>query len=333
MKKVILIVDPPREITYADLSRHDMEGYTPLEIKETIKAIKTFAPCVLYTDVQKFMRKAWMHKNDLVFPMMWGRGTRNTKAILPAICEAKHMSYIGADSYTQTLCFDKVLAKKYANIFEFKTPSGYLLFDFQSDEELNRILHHLKLPIIVKPNFGGGSCGISNRNLVDTYDGAFQLVKELFANQYNPLLAEEYVDGYEISILLLGNHKTIAYSGESQLVIDNETYFSHKIWGYETKKVDFQRAHYQICHLLSDEEHDKAARLFLSLPKAEYLRIDGRLNSRGFYVLELSADCYLGPNSDFGALFESAGKSHADLMYFLAENALRPHTGRNSPIT
>ena len=332
MKKIILLVDPPRKIEYVSLGRHDMEGYTPLEIELTVKAIRTFAPCVLHTNAEKFLKRLWLFKNDLVFPMMWGRGERNTKSIFPAVCEAKHIAYVGADVYTQTLCNDKFLAKQYAKAFGFHAPSGVLLFHSQSDEELQQLIHSLKLPIVVKPNFGGGSCGISDGNLVDTFEDAFHLAKILFANQYNPLLAEEYVPGNELSILLLGNSDDVKYCGESQLVLDGETYFDHRIWGYETKKLDFQRAHYQTCHLLGENEHDQAKKLFLSLPKAEYLRIDGRLNANEFHILEISADCYMGPNSDFCALFESMGKQHSDLLHFLVENALLSHGRGNSPI-
>lgn len=332
MKKIVILVDPPRKVEYVDLARHDMEGYTPLEVELTIKAVRSFAPAALYTSVEKFMRKLWFHRHDLIFPMVWGRGEHNTKSILPAVCEARHIAYIGPDTYTQTLCYDKFLAKQYAQAFGFKTPNGLMLFHSQSDEELMKLLHALRLPLVVKPNFGGGSCGISNGNLVDTYEDALRLAKELFANQYDPLLAEEYIDGSEVSILLLGDHAGIQYCGQTQLLLDGETYFEHRIWGFETKKLDFQRAHYQTCDLLGSDEKNRAEKLFLSLPKAEYLRVDGRLNSDGFYVLELSADCYLGPNSDFSILFESMGKTHADFLRFLVENALSSHRGRNAPI-
>lgn len=322
MKRIILLVDPPRKIEYADISRHDMEGYTPLEVELTQEAIQTFASCTIYTDIKKFMSGLWRHRKDLIFPMIWGRGSRNTKALLPAICEAKGITYIGADCYTQTLCYDKFLAKKYARAFQFKTPDGFMLFHTQSDEEIDRVIRNLKTPLIVKPNFGGGSCGISDHNLVDTYEDAKIVIKDLFSNQYSPLLVEEYIEGNELSILLLGNRNRVDHCGETQLVLNGETFFNHRIWGFETKKLDFQKSHYQVSHLLPEAEKQKAKNLFLSLPKVEYLRVDGRLNEHGFYVLELSSDCYLGPNSDFSIFFKDMGKSHADFLHYLAHNAM-----------
>lgn len=325
MKKIVLLVDPPRKIEYVNLARHDLEGYTPLEVSKMQSAIALFTQVTLYTDTEKFMKKLWMHKRHLIFPMIWGRGGRNTKAILPAVCEARGIPYIGPDSYTQILCYDKFLSKKYAQAFKFKTPNGLMLFDSQDEHKLNDMLRLLRLPIIIKPNFGGGSCGISENNLVDTYDDALKLVKELFANQYSPLLAEEYIQGNEISILLLGNHDKIHYCGETQLIINGETFFEHKIWGFEEKKLNFLQSHYQVCSILPEHDLDRAKRLFLSFPKAEYLRIDGRFDGENFYVLELSADCYLGPNCDFSVLLEAQGKTYADFLKLLAENALSAH--------
>lgn len=322
MRRIVLLIDPPRKIEYADVSRHDMEGYTPLEVELTQKAIQEFTSCTIYTDIKKFMNRLWLHRKDLIFPMIWGRGARNTKALLPAICEARNIAYIGADCYTQTLCYDKFLAKKYARAFNFNTPDGFMLYNTQSIEEIDCIIHSLRLPLVVKPNFGGGSCGISDSNLVDTYEDAKKVINKLFLNQYNPLLAEEYVEGNEVSILLLGNHTAVDYCGETQLILDKESYFHHRIWGFETKKLNFQRSHYQVCQILPETELQKAKNLFLSLPKAEYLRVDGRFNEHGFYVLELSSDCYLGPNSDFCILFKDMKKSHSDFLYYLAKNAL-----------
>lgn len=82
MKKIVILVDPPRKVEYVDLARHDMEGYTPLEVELTLKAIRSFTSASLYTSVEKFMRRLWFHKHDLIFPMVWGRGERNTKSIL-----------------------------------------------------------------------------------------------------------------------------------------------------------------------------------------------------------------------------------------------------------
>ncbi len=320
MKKVILVIDPPKNICSADLSRHDMEGYNPLEIELTKKALEKFTSVSLYTNLKKFTKRAWLHKKDLIFPMAWGECDKNSKALIPALCETNDISYLGADPYTQILCNDKYMAKKYAQIFGLQTPKGILLYKSQSISEIRKNLQYLSIPLVIKPNFGGGSCGISESNLVDDYEVAVQLIAELFKLNYSPIIAEEYIEGYEVSILLCKNNKGITFQGETKLTIDNEEYFTHKIWGFETKKVDFKKSHYQVCELIPKQDIEKAERMFLSFSKAEYLRVDGRINSKGFFVIELSVDCYLGPESDFCIAFKNINLSHSDFLLQLVEN-------------
>jgi len=57
-------------------------------------------------------------------------------------------------------------------------------------------------PVVIKPNFEGGSIGIFNKNLVDCYEDAICIGKELLLS-YCPLLAEEYVEGEEISYCIV----------------------------------------------------------------------------------------------------------------------------------
>ena len=40
--------------------------------------------------------------------MAWGKGRRNDKAILPALCEGWNIPYVGADAYTHMLFNDQI---------------------------------------------------------------------------------------------------------------------------------------------------------------------------------------------------------------------------------
>ena len=330
-RKIILIIDRPKKIDFADLTRHDLEGYNPLEAKLTKKALSCFAPTVLYTNPSTFMKLIWLHKNDIIFPMAWGKGRRNDKAILPALCEGWNIPYVGADAYTHMLFNDKFMAKQYGKVFGFQSPKSILIYENQNMDTINSSLSLLKFPIIVKPNFCGGSCGISEKNLVGDKKAADNIIDNLFKSGYSVLIAEEYVEGYEISILLCGYPGNVTFCGQVELEIDHETYFKNRIWGYETKKIEFERAHYRCSQKVPYEELERAKRLFCSLSKAEFLRIDGRLNERGFYMIELTADCYLGPKSDFCIAFEDIGLNHSQLLQHIVQNALTFHSRRDTP--
>ena len=119
------------------------------------------------------------------------------------MCEANHMLYVGADSYTQMLCNDKYLSKKYISDFGIATPEGILI---RNDRDIT-LIQNLALPLIVKPNFGGGSNGISNNNLVYSYEEAQKLIVTLLEYQHLPVLVEE--DVYKRQVLRLERQASV----------------------------------------------------------------------------------------------------------------------------
>ena len=53
--------------------------------------------------------------------------------------------------------------------------------------------------------------------------------------KFNPIIVEEYVDGEEVAICLVGKN-TIDVCEAIALTINGNTYFSNQIWGFESKK-------------------------------------------------------------------------------------------------
>lgn len=318
--KTLLVVDKPKYIDNATIARQDLEGNNPLELEGLCKSINKFSEVVVITDLEEFTSEIILDKNILVFPMYWGQSSQLTKGHVPSICEANHIDYLGPDSYTCLLCNDKYTAKKYVEAFHLQTPKSVMLRKNQSQKIIHETLLLLDYPIVIKPNFGGGSSGISNHNIVNDFEGSLSIIQKLFACGFTHLIAEEYVDGYEVSLLLVGDQAKIRFQAQVQLEINSEAYFKNKIWGFEDKKVDFTSSHYKVCQMIPNEDIDKAIQLFQSFKKLEYIRIDGRVNSKGFHVIELTPDCYMGPNCDFHIAFTHQQKSYDEFIKFIFEN-------------
>ena len=67
----------------------------------------------MYKSPSEFCQNINQHKDSIVLSTYYGEAAKNSKALIPGMCEANHMLYVGADSYTQMLCNDKYLSKKY----------------------------------------------------------------------------------------------------------------------------------------------------------------------------------------------------------------------------
>lgn len=318
--KTILVVDPPKNLKNADITNHNLEGYNPKELEGIINSISAFSEIEVYSDLKKFTKNIKKFKDCIVFPMFWGKCSHITKGNVPSICEANEIDYIGPDSYTCLLCNDKYMSKKYMQEFDLKTSRSILIFPKEKDDTILRMLSLLKYPLVIKPNFGGGSTGISNKNFVKNSEEALYMIHQLFENKFGPLIIEEFVEGYEVSLLLVGNNNSINVQEETQVIVGEKSYFKDSLWALEDKKVDFLNSHYVSVKMIPEKDVMNSIKLFQSFKKVEYMRIDGRINDNGFYVLELTPDCYMGPNCDFSIALEKHGYSYNDFMKLIFDN-------------
>lgn len=322
-RRIVLITDSAKDLSSADLGNIHMEGNSISASLMIRDAIASFAPISFYTELEDFRDHIKEHEHDLVFPMRYGPTSRTQKGLISSLCETYGIDYMGADNYTQLLCNDKDLSKKYAREFGFNVPSSIMFRALTSKEEMLDRVRRLNLPLVVKPNFGGGSAGISDNSLVHDYTDAVDLVRFHMSIHTTPVLVEEYIAGQEVSILMIGSRENMAFCGETQLVINDQTYFDNRIWGYEEKKIDDSKVDFKVSHLTTRQEREQAVHIFQSFEKVEYMRVDGRVTDRGFYLLELSPDCYLGPESDFEiAMKEQLGLDYPGSLKFIIENSL-----------
>lgn len=320
---VVIIVDESNDqAEAADISRNDLEGNSAEQTRRLVNAISQFAQVVVYTDPGEFEKNITAHLHDIIFPMYYGKARATSKSIVPALCEALHLCYVGADAYAQIVCNDKALSKQYAGSFGIPSPNGILLRTPQDISLIVSRIKHLSLPLVVKPNFGGGSTGISVKNIVQHHEEAAFLAMQLYKYLSIPILVEEYIEGYEVELIMAGRQQELRFCEEVQLLMEGKEYFKHELWGFETKRVDDSSVNFKMSHHICEADKQRLIQLFLSFSKAEMMRIDGRIQAGKFYLIELSPDCYLGDDCAFYYAFQQKGYSHPQMLQYLIENSL-----------
>lgn len=321
-KEIVFITDPWDKENEFSLKRKNIEGNSKkiaLEIMAVLKSISDRV--VMYNDPKEFSNNICQHLDSVVLSTYYGTASPNSKSLIPSLCETNKIPFVGADSYTQMLCNDKYLSKKYITDFNLKTPRGILVR--RSDWFELELINTLKLPLVIKPNFGGGSNGISNNNLVSTYQDAKNLTLQLIEYQNLPVLIEEYIPGYEVELVIFGNNKKIILEKEIGIEVDGVDYFQEQIWGYEAKKAGLHENRLRPTSYLLPEDSKKIHKLFCSFEKAEIMRIDCRIFENNAYILELSPDCYLGKTGGVYKSFESFDINYSEMFLLLIENSLK----------
>lgn len=260
---------------------------------------------------------------DFVVTTYYGEAESDSKSIIPSVCKANNVKYLGADSYAHMICNDKYLSKAYIKHFGLTPTSGKIIYSPNNEFELNNI-KKLQYPVIVKPNFGGGSNGIICNSVKYNYNDTVEFLKELYNYQNLPILVEEYIPGYEVSVIIIGNKKEILFCDESQLCLSNKEFFDKEVFGLESKKIDSSKKSYKESNYIGVSTKNKMTNLFKSFDKMEFMRIDCRIDKDNqIYILELSPDCYIGSKGAFFETVKRQGFTFDTMMQMLLNNSFK----------
>lgn len=323
MKDVLFITDNCDYEKEYTIKNRDSEGNKPFARDEMISALKKQFDNVYTTYSLADANKYIMENKDLfVVTTYYGIAEADSKSIIPAMCKAHGVKYLGADAYTQMICNDKYLSKEYIKKFNLNAIPGIVIYSPDNEIELSEI-KKLSFPVIVKPNYGGGSNGITNSSITYDYNQTVDLVKQLYQYQQMPIIVEEYISGFEVSFIIVGNKSEIIFSGESELCIDNKKYFDNEVFGLESKKITPSRKSYCASNHISTETQHKMFQLFKSFDKVEFMRIDCRITKDNIiYILELSPDCYIGSKGAFQEALKRQGYDFEKMLKLLIQNSL-----------
>jgi len=310
-KNIVLVVDRISSRNNVNIYTDTLEFTSNVYYSAFEKAIKnTNRNYYVYNSLEEFINNINRHKNDIVFSAIWsGTLSRNRKSLVSAICESYNIEYIGADVYVQTICQDKYLSKLFCKDYKIEIPKGYIFDNINNLE----VIKSLNFPLIIKPNCEGSSIGISDNNIVDDYNEALKLSKKLL-KKFKPIIIEEYVDGDEVSICLVGKN-TIDICEAIALTINDKTFFSHQIWGFESKKCGkYKVGRKCVTSEVPESIINACKRIFLDLKKVDYMRIDGRIKDNKFYLIELTPDCSLHPECFMANAFYANNMNYDDMI-------------------
>jgi len=290
-------------------------------IQEMLDAFRErFSRVVWYENPNDFVRNLPMHSDDVVVPYWFGQDSRNRHALVPAICEAAGIRYIGGDVYTKTISNDKALSKALCRQAGLRVADGLVVFD----EHDLLALRDLNYPCVAKPIFEGTSLGISQNNIVEDVSSAQLLAISLLKEFKQPVIVEEFLSGREVSICLLGYGDYVRmWHAAERYVMGDDDYFLKNLYSFSEKKSDaFDLRLRSVKSEIPEAVYTACHRLFTWLDKVEYIRIDGKLSAKGFAVIELTPETHLGANAEFCGTMAFEGVNYPDLLATMIENSL-----------
>ncbi len=323
IKRIVLISEAfQRNLEKATYLNRNLEMSSYEYTQDLRKALENIIDnVIIYNSPSSFQQNITKHINDLVMTIYGGETSRNRMALIPAICEAHNIKYLGADTYARIICQDKQITKELVKRIGFKT-ANYLLIEKEKDIEL---INYLTFPVVVKPNLEGSSIGISSNNLIDNINEAKELTKKLLNDFNQPILVEEFISGKEVSICISGTCKVINHL---EVIEDyhkeEEHFFNNNLYTFDLKLLHYDNfKHRLITKNINNKILELSRDLFFKLKKVDYLRIDGKLVGNDFYIIEATPDPYIAFQSGFANSFKLNNIKYENAIKLLISNTLK----------
>lgn len=140
---------------------------------------------------------------DICFNICEGHVGDSRESHVPALLEMLRLPYTGSQVLTLALTLDKPMTKRILTYHDLPTPG------FQVFERVNEPLDpQMRFPIFVKPSREGTGMGVSSESIVHDEAQLRVQLRRLFDRYDQPVLAEQFIDGREITVGVVGNLTT-----------------------------------------------------------------------------------------------------------------------------
>jgi D-alanine-D-alanine ligase len=276
------------------------------------QAIEEFAPTIVFNLMEAFADIGTFDQNVVSY------------------LELLRAPYTGCNPRGLTLARDKSLARKLFAYHRIPSPDFTVV-------PVNRkpvLPKRLTFPLIVKSLTDEASTGISQASVVANEDQLAKRVKYVHEALFNPAIVEQYIDGRELYVGVLGNHR-LRVLPVWEMSFEK---MSGDQWHIATDRVKWN-AKYQERHGIATaaaqlpegraaEIQHLARRAYRALDLSGYARIDFRMDASGkAYVIEANPNPQLAALEDFAQSAELAKLPYPQLLERIMALGLqwRPH--------
>lgn len=252
------------------------------------------------------------------------RGNSLLEPHIPAILDILQLPYTGSGLLTLAICLDKAKAKKLLSFHNIPTPCFQVFSNPQ--EELS-----LEFPLIVKPLHEDGSIGIKEDCVVRTEERLREKVEFIIKNYRQQTLVEEFIEGREINVGILGNinHTILPLS---EIIFDDLPKDFPAICSYEAKwhkESTFYRKTPPRCPAdlpppLGAKIKAYALDAYAILGCQDYCRIDFRIDKENNpYILEVNPNPDISKDAGLALMAKAAGIEYEGLIERIVDFALQ----------
>jgi D-alanine-D-alanine ligase len=337
--KILVLFDlsrktSPDERFSARALRRDEEKPTEADVLLCLRRLEhEVETLAVFDNVNHIVDTITAWKPDVVFNLCESfLDDRAHEPNIPALLELMKVPYTGAGPEALMLCKDKALAKKLLHFHRVRV-AGFVV---SHPEQPLRKLRRFAFPAFVKPIAEESSDGISKASFAKNEDEAIERARFIHEKLGCAALIEEYIDGRELYVGLLGNKRPVVlptreifFGGAGEEEPDpgaprfatakakwDEAY--RKKWGIRNGPAA------ELPEGVEEKLAKIARRVYKTLKITSLGRIDVRLTaSNDIIVMEANPNPSLARDEDFAMAAGAAGIEYDALIQRILENAVR----------
>jgi len=262
--------------------------------------LKSFEPDVIFNLADQFKNNRAFDQNIVSFLEMHG------------------LAFTGCGSTGLTLCKQKGISKKIIGYHRIHVPQFAVFPRGKRTARPKR----LKFPILVKPLKEEASYGISQASFVETDEQFKERVQFIHEKHDQDVIAEEYIEGREFYVSILGNHRLQVFPIR-ELVFKEVPPDEPKIATFKAKWDEEYRKRWGLQNRFA-EELDAALvrnieqtckRIYHLLTIDGYARLDLRVTPKNeVYFIEANPNPILAADEDFAQSAAKASLTYPQLI-------------------
>jgi D-alanine-D-alanine ligase len=266
---------------------------------------------------------------DLVFNAVEAfHGDPTLEYLVPGMLEAEGYPYTGSPPLALLVSRNKAMSKKVLAFHGIRVP-GFVTY-----RPGERIVEEpeLRFPLIVKPLQADASEGIAQASVVQDPAALRERVSRMHDRFRQPAIAEEFVEGRELYVSLIGNGDDLMVLPITEMVFDKrKTRPEERIATQSAKWDEEYRARKGIRNVLarplSSSVRSRIAEIcrtaFRSLWLRDYARLDVRVATDGeVWFMEANANPFISYGHDMANAAAKAGMEYYNFVQRLVDVAV-----------
>lgn len=228
-------------------------------------------------DIHFLIEKIKDFKPDIVLNLM--HGGIGEDGSLQSLLSLLNVKYIGSKALSSGICMDKNLTKIILNGQNVPIVDYVYIKKDENPYFYKNEIDELLYPVIIKPNRGGSSIGITVANDIDKVFKAIEGIK----NIGDDIIIEKFIDGKEAICTVIQDEKGLYVLP----VLDIE--LNKKIFDYDAKYTEDTSINFStLPKFLKKMIEEVAKKVFLALKCEGYANVDFMIKDDDIYVLEVN---------------------------------------------